>query len=501
MRAAAFLTALALVLTAAILLAYLLQSGSSRPEPTYGVIPPEPTPAPTTHQPPPVKPHKEQRQPDQPAETAPTPDIEPPAPPEPEPVPDTEWILVDQRQFSGRKPLADYLPYYVIQAGEVGRHNRGDLILWHHYQDEQPVEYRPDEEFLLDCSRVFDRWVRLTKQAPHTVKWLVEFHAVGGARGLRIEPNGVVLTQDFPDEGFEIFADRQHMVAMERVGGALKVSLDGGKPITKEVDPDDREPLRISAQVVPAVLRTSSLYFAKGEGLSPPPEPKGQAVPPEWEVVYSQDFSDPASVKSFTGWPAAGLFEWAADSKALRMGPREDIGIEEMYVMLQRSLPGDLRIRFRARSIEEGQPAFFGLMLFLKGGLRKEEGYFVEWNYWQVQIKRKNIRVAGKEIGYGKPSGNKQWVNFMVQRVGHTITMFTEGKEVLEWADPYPFRDSEHDLFCFYIWRVPMEYDDIVIERNANDKILPRADHPVFEENYIQGLRNPDEGVEAEFLF
>ena len=109
--------------------------------------------------------------------------------------------------------------------------------------------------------------------------------------------------------------------------------------------------------------------------------------------------------------------------------------------------------------------------------------------------------MTAREVGYGRRTSKGQWMSFMAQRVGATITMFTEGREVLKWTDPYPPKGPEHDLFAFYSWRVHMEYDDLVIERNALDPVRPMPDHPVFPRNYLDGFRDRPEPVDEEDRF
>lgn len=410
----------------------------------------------------------------------------------------TGWRLVDERSFSGREPITSYLPFYVIEAGESGRYTADKLIRWRHYDDEPEVDYRPDNEFLLDASRVFDRWVRISSNSPHTVKWEIAFQSVGGGYVVSVEPDGIVISANGEAEGFSILPSEENVVVLERAGGELKVTLNGRDTRTVSLPPGDRAPLRVTAQVRPVVLRRMKLFLGNGEDFSPPPEPV-PGVPPRWVEVYREDFSDPKSIEMFEGYPQNILFGHA--DAALTLGPKKELGVDEGYAMLKLSLPGDVRISFRARSMMPDQPPFFGLMLALKGRLRKEDGYFVEWNYWQVQIKKKNSRVAGKEVSYPVGGGKGEWIRFRVERTGSTITMFTEDKEVLSWTDTHPFTDSAHDLFTFYIWRVHMEFDDIVIERNTLDPVQPRPDHPVFPENYLEDLRNGTPAPTDEFIF
>ncbi|HHN45846.1 MAG TPA: hypothetical protein ENN09_00255 [Planctomycetes bacterium] len=408
------------------------------------------------------------------------------------------WRLVDERKFSGREPIASCLPFYVIEAGEHGRRVAEKVITWHHYADEPPVDYHPDDEFLLDASRVFDRWVRISSQSPHTVKWEIVFQSVGGGYVVSVDADGVVISADGEAAGFSISTFEENTVVMERSGNELKVILNNRETRNIHLPRNDRAPLRLTARVRPVVIRRTKLFFGNDEVFSLPPQRATEAQP-RWMHVYKEDFSDPKSIEMFGGYPPDAML--GRNNAALEMGPRHELGIEEGYAMLKMSLPGDMRISFRARSMLPGQPPFFGLMLALKGRLRKEDGYFVEWNYWQVQIKRRNSRVAGKQIHYPVGGSNGEWIRFRVERTGDTITMFTEDKEVLSWTDPHPLIDANHDLFAFYIWRVHMEFDDITIERNALDPVHPRPDHPVFPGNYLEDKREPAQSAADEFIF
>ncbi len=411
------------------------------------------------------------------------------------------WQLVDQRLFVASKALNSYYPYYVFQAGGVGRHSKRSMIQWHHYSDEPRIAFNPQESFLLDASRVFDRWVRLSKQTPHSIRWVVTFQPLSGTRSADLEPDGFIFRAD--DHGaIPIQPEHKQILTLTRRGDRLTARLDDAQLLEQKIARDDRTPLRVTAQVRSVLLFSSKLYFGIGERLVPAKRNLlGNRKAPKWEICYAQTFSDADGLKDFSNFRPAGRFVWSEEDKALEIGPRNKDDHDEAYAMLKHSIPGDFRIRFRGRSVKARQPAFFGLLASIAGQIRKEDGYYFEWNYWQVQIKRRNARKAGKEISYSnlhKKSSN-DWLQFKVERIDGELTMYTEGREVLRWKDPHAFKDSTHDLFSFYTWRVPMQFDDLIIERNTLDPVLPRKDQPVVPKNYLEGNRDGEQD-QTEYL-
>ena len=379
--------------------------------------------------------------------------------------------------------MSTYRPYYEIQADPIGANDTSTVIQWHHYPDEPLIEYHPDDEFLLNSSRVFDRWIRLGKEAPHTVKWEIQFS--GGAFSAVLDANGITIGRDEEGQGAPLAPDKQHTLAMTRIGKKLSFIVDDQPAREIEVAEDSRAPLRIAAQVQPVRLQHTRLWFGNGEKLAPPPAAKAGAAP-KWEKVFAEDFSKPESLDKFLITDAGNVFKWDKDAKALEMGPGND---ENTLVLLHKPLPGDVRVTFRARSMLKGQPAFFGLYLGLKGKLGKGDGYFIEWNYWQVQIKKRGTRVAGEEVAYVIKEAN-QWMKFSAEKVGAVITMYTDGKKALTFTDDNPLSGADHDLLSFYSWKVPMQFTDLVIERNVNDTTVPRADDPAVPANYLNGERD-----------
>lgn len=407
-----------------------------------------------------------------------------PLPPEP------KWVLADERLFTGRTEKERYLPYFVLETGEVGLHTKAEEIKWRHYSDEPEVRYRPGAELLLASSRVFDRWIQLSQKCPHTVKWELTLYGQFENSWVRTEADGLVVGEDRTGEGVPFPCGREVVVVMERSGETLQ-SVVGDARRRVSVTADDREPLRLTAQGRPLTVRRSRLYFGAGESLAPPPKREARPdQPPKWETILAENFQLPDSLTAFAHWPEPTVF-FRANNETLQMGPNTETKNDECWVMLKRSLPGDVRIRFRVRSQRSGQGPFFGVILNLKGKLRREDGYFIEWNTWQVQIKKSNVRKIARRLDYPKKTSNGEWLACRLEKIGAKITMYTEDDEVLTWTDPYPYADAEHDLLAFYTWRVPLQFDDLVIDRNRNDPLRPRADHPVFPENYLEGLRQP----------
>lgn len=198
---------------------------------------------------------------------------------------------------------------------------------------------------------------------------------------------------------------------------------------------------------------------------------------PRWVPVFAENFNANETVKVLTGYPGSKDITWSNKDRALQLGVRYRSG--EMYATLQRPLPGDLRATFRARCpLKDKQPSF-GLLISDRGGpnpksrLYEEKGYFVEWTPALVQIKRYDERVSAKKTDYPKTGFSKDgWMTFGVTRVGATITLFTAGDAVLSWTDSSPMKGHTQKKFSFYLYKTPMEFDDLWIEQNAA--------HPLF---------------------
>ena len=400
-----------------------------------------------------------------PPENLPTPELTPS-----KPASGIRWKLIDQRNFSELVSLESYHPYYVIHVEQYGA--RGDGIN-------------------LDSSYIHDCWIRLAKQTPHTVKWELEFTPSPKAIVAALRPEGVVFTHNA--EGISLVPYQNNTLTITRSGTELGIVLNGNE-LNRTIDVDDRTPLLVKANIFPVVLISTKLYFGNGENLSTPPQPKpGIELPPEWEIVYTEDFSKASSVDVFEAYPDPNCFRWDKKFQALELNPNN---LKEGYIMLKKSLPGDLRVRFRARSANNGTPPRFGCMLGLAGTLLQEDGYFLEWNNFNhIQIKKVNVQMVDTSNSFHDSPDHDGWRNFAVQRLGGTLSMQNEGREVLKWKDTSPYQDNAHDLFLFYFWSSHFKIDDLIIERNKLDPLKPRADQPAVNTNYEQGMRDPKPGT------
>jgi hypothetical protein len=190
---------------------------------------------------------------------------------------------------------------------------------------------------------------------------------------------------------------------------------------------------------------------------------------------------------------------WNKTEKCLEFGETKDGLGREIYVMLKKSLPGDLRVSFRARKAPLASSFALGALISLEGSLKIERGYFLEWNPWRTQIQNK---TAGKTVQDGNTLPEKitngEWGLFTFERRGGKLSMSVEGKTVLTWTDPTPYAKDTHDLFSFYLWDSRIQLDDLVIERNPRDTLKPRADQPATEGNYVRDNRTGYQGFASE---
>ncbi len=210
--------------------------------------------------------------------------------------------------------------------------------------------------------------------------------------------------------------------------------------------------------------------------------PRGEL---KWENAYQDNFDDAECVKRYVPLQN-GELKWHEKHKGLLLENNQAMG--EIYAVVHKSLPGDLRVRFRALRRKSADQVSIGIVLSCKGALRAEDGYFVEWANGYAKIKKHDELMTDGSAP--TPQTAERWVNLEVRRVDATITMFMEGKQVLEWTDPQPLNASAHDLFSFYVWGEKTIIDDLTIDRNANDPLKPLPDDPATEAN-IQGMARP----------
>lgn len=227
-----------------------------------------------------------------------------------------------------------------------------------------------------------------------------------------------------------------------------------------------------------------------GNDWVPPEAIAAQAEQPKpagarWEVAYTDDFNDAEAVKRYTPYRDGELL-WNEKHQAMNLKAGKQS--REAYAAVHKSLPGDLRVRFRALRRRNSHEVSVGIIFSCYGSLQTEHSYFVEWAGGTAHVKR--VKVEQIRVEASTPQTADRWVNLELQRVGATIRMFTEGKEVLNWTDPQPLQGSEHDLLTFYVWDESTLIDNLVIERNPDDRTAPRADDPATKEN-IHGIAKP----------
>ena len=217
-------------------------------------------------------------------------------------------------------------------------------------------------------------------------------------------------------------------------------------------------------------------------GLPQAPGPRQEPPGPRWEVCWQDSFETAESVKRYFPFDR-GEVRWLEKHQALWLDAGRG---EQVYAIVRRSLPGDLRVRFRALRRKSRTEVNVGLLVSVRGSLKEEEGYFAEWELGKALIKKRNI--LQKEAPAATPPTADRWVRLELRRIGAAISMYMEGKIVLEWTDGDPCLGSMHDLFSFYVYADQTLIDDLVIERNAADPTAPNATDPATEENVL-GLR------------
>ncbi len=220
------------------------------------------------------------------------------------------------------------------------------------------------------------------------------------------------------------------------------------------------------------------------------PTPAAIADPStKWEQAYSNDFSDEKHVKScYTmvfGSPLGDVL-WYEKYKAMLLRNNSVRG--EVYALVHKALPGDVRVRVKAMCRKEESEVSLAFLFSIGGAVRTEDGYFAEWAGGRVQLKRRNQLVLDADAP--TPKTDSRWVNLELRREGARIRMYLEGAQVLDWTDDQPIADAQHDLFGFYVWSTMTLVKDLVIERNAGDPIKPLADDPATDDNILRSIRN-----------
>ena len=192
-----------------------------------------------------------------------------------------------------------------------------------------------------------------------------------------------------------------------------------------------------------------------------PAPPVSGAQEPKWEVAYQDDFSQPDCVQRYV--VPEGALTYHDNHKALLL--RADPG-KQAYAVVQKSFPGDLRVRFKALRRKQVAEVSLGLLFSCRGPLKDGDGYFAEWARGVAQIKKQ--KSLQQSASAPTPPTPDRWVNLELRRVGPKITMLLEGKEVLAWTDPAPLAGPDHGELSFYVRGEITLIRDLVIEQKAN---------------------------------
>ncbi len=371
---------------------------------------------------------------------------------------DANWVLQESVRFELWQDL-DACTYYAFNLDTFPAYHQGCVL--------------PKNMLQINSSEVNDCYIELAGRIPHRVKWVIEVNIASNGMTLTPEADGVVFQYDRKTPGIAINPG-WHVVSMEREGDKLTARVDSTDEAVTFVAPSTQVPLRLTVRRKPFVsVRRSLVFSGAGQSWEPAARPQ-QLSPPTnviWKEVYHQSFDTIDSLKDFKCETSNGVAQWFDDG-CLHMAADIEGRPENVIMTLQRELPGDIRVSFRARNIPP-ESHFFGIMLSCKGEARREDGYFCEWNRnWMRRIKKRDVQ---KNIvhPYEQEDVTRRWRNYRAERIGPKITMFTDGKETLSWVDPDPVTGPEFNRMAFYVWRHQNDFDDLVIEQNAGQATQP----------------------------
>lgn len=364
--------------------------------------------------------------------------------------------LVQRTFFKAENNLASYSNYYVFNQDPAPYYDRDSLL--------------PKDALQINSSEVNDCWIQLAGQVPHRVRWIIEIICRTNDVTLVPEADGVVFSAQSRLPGLDVSPGR-HTVRLERCGATLSVRVDDGDEAMTLIAPDTHAPLRITVRRLPLIWLCSSELYGDATALPWFPSDLSTARPPagsvKWREVYRQDFSNPKSLDDFTRGYTNGSVSWNENERCLAVVADPAASPSDVTLVSRLNLPGDVRVTLKARNIPP-ESHFFGLFISASGDPRSG-GYFCEWNRnWMRRIKKLDIQRAINRVV--EPDDRKQrWREYRVERIGARVAMFTDGVPVLDWEDPDPFNSPEQSMLAIYVWRMAMEFDDIVIERNAAD--------------------------------
>jgi hypothetical protein len=395
---------------------------------------------------------------------------------------DGAWELQSESNFAAEVPAIKerLAPWYTAEFLDNKNSNNDHLGL------------------LLAAGTGRQHYLRLTERIPHSFRWelRLEMSWEGGFdRGWQFTEKGCYIgAGEFRKAGDDRITtdDPPSDMVIERDGEELRYFIDGNLKRTLKVSADDRSTIQAASERFGYLVVSARLYFKKGEKLSDPSEkkPVSAAAPIDikWKQVYADDFKTAESLKRYYKF-SSGELDWNEKYRGLLLKNTEEGG--DVYAALHQSIPGDVRVRFRALRRKDAREVSIGVMFGLQGGLKRMDGYFAEWAEGTARLKKQGHLEVKVEAP--TPETKERWVNLEVRKIGGHIEMLTEGKPVLAWDDPHPIQSAEHDLMSFYVWSEQTIITDLVIERNAADKIEPLKDDPATEDNIVNSRRDGKE--------
>ena len=397
------------------------------------------------------------------------------------------WELQNECSFAAEIPAikARLAPWYTAEFDDNKNSNNDHLGI------------------LLAADTGHQHYFRMTERAPHAVRWElhIEMSWEGGfeRRWQFTEKGCYISAGKFRQEGEDRITtdDPPCDMVIEREGEELRYYIDGALKKTLKVPADDRTPLQAGSELFGYLVINARLYFKKGEKLSDPPAKPAAAAPAaeaKWKRVFEDDFKTVESLKRYSKFNSGELV-WNEKFHGILLKNTEEGG--DIYAAVHQSLPGDIRVRFRALRRKDAKDVSSGVMFNLQGALKKMDGYFVEWAEGSARIKKQGHME--KKTDAPTPATDDRWVKLELTKVGGHIELLMEGKQVLVWDDPHPIQDAQHDLMSFYVWSEQTIITDLVIERNTNDKTPVMDDDPAVEDNIVNSHRTGQEQPKSDF--
>ncbi len=146
-------------------------------------------------------------------------------------------------------------------------------------------------------------------------------------------------------------------------------------------------------------------------------------------------------------------------------------GARNRPLWLARTLPHDVRVRFRARS--ESAAGDIKVELFGDGVSKAERvsytatSYVIVFGGWNNSL---NVLARLDEHGADRVVGPKKRVEpgrtyqFEITRRGSLLRVRVDGEELLRLDDPEPLAGRGHDHFAFNNWESDLWFDDLHVE-------------------------------------